>query len=150
MHSRADFDCGRRERSNRPVYGNRECRPGYLLLTVEVRSFGRLLDLLRTSALRRLGHRRRLVVSDLGWPRDPALVVGGQLQQAPLDQWISSLGEGPDCPCPSSAKLVVHIRPRKLEHHGRKCRAAGSSHVWARSQIRTHRLVPRERRITLR
>ena len=69
---------------------------------VIVRSFGRLLDLLRPSA----------------WPRDPALVVGGQLQQPPLDQRVSLLGKGPDCPCPFPAKLVVHIRPRNSSTMG--------------------------------
>jgi hypothetical protein len=83
---------------------------------VRVRSFGRLLDLLAPSALKRPGH--CLVGSDVGWPRDPALVVGGQLQQPPLDQWVSSLGEGPDCPGPFPAKLVVHIRPRNSSTMG--------------------------------
>jgi hypothetical protein len=92
------------------VWGAREASS--TLLTVRVQSFGRLLDVLPTSALKRLGHRRRLIASDVGWRRDPALVGGGQLQQPPLDEWISFLGQGPDCPCSFPAKLVVHIRPR--------------------------------------
>jgi len=86
--------------------------PHCLLTAVKVRSFGRWLDLMSTGVLRRFGHGGCLVAPDVGWRREPALIVGGELQQAPLDQWISSLGEGPDCPSPFPAKLLVHILPR--------------------------------------